>query len=343
MSKNCLEELKIEVTYKCPLNCVHCSSNAGEGNQLTISKEKCVSIIKEAAEVGVKKIAFSGGEPLCWDGILEVVALCNQFGIESTIYTSGNCDKINEMFQDLSKAGLKRAIFSVYAPNKEEHIRITRKYDSFDKTVEAIAACRRNGITPELHFVALASNYKSLPDIVTFATENGIKRISVLRFVPQGRGSLIEQKDTLSQTQNKELIKTIRDLRASGYGIRTGSPFNVLWLNENPHCMAARDRMIVSPDLSIYPCDAFKQIKASELCDNVTACSLKNASLKECWENSTYFNLIRNAITTPAEEPCKSCAMYNRCHSGCLAQKYLKYKSLQSNRDPACLGIGASI
>lgn len=342
MGYSVLEELKIEVTYKCPLECIHCSSCANDNNSLIITKEKCFEIIKEASEIGVKKIAFSGGEPLCWEGISEAISLCGEMGIETTIYTSGNCDNTNEMFKQLSKVNLNRAVFSVYSPQKEEHIRITRKRDSFDNTLKAISACIKYKITPEIHFVALASNYKKLKEVVELAKSIGVRRVSVLRFVPQGRGELIKQKDTLTMEQNIELINIIKEIRKSKFDIRTGSPFNVLLLNDEPKCMAARDRMIISPDLSTYPCDAFKQIAASEITPNPVCCSLVDATLRDCWENSSYFNVVREAITASAQEPCLSCDLYNKCKSGCLAQKFLQYKTLDSHRDPACLRIGVS-
>lgn len=342
MPVNILKELKIEVTYKCPLSCVHCSSEANNENSLFMTKEKCLSIISQASELGVEKIAISGGEPLVWDGLEEVIDKCNINNIEASIYTSGNCENIEDKFKLLSDVKLKKAIFSIYSPDEKEHVRITRKRDSFQNTLRAISACKKYSITPEIHFVALASNYQKLIGIVDLAKKEGVEIVSVLRFVPQGRGALIEQRDTLSAKQNKELIQTIKAIRETGFYIRTGSPFNVLFLNKNPKCMAARDRMIVAPDLSIYPCDAFKQIEAAQISKPVIASSLKSNSLKKCWEDSSYLNTIRDVVSSPVEGTCKSCVMYENCLSGCLAQKFLKYNTLKPHRDPACLRIGVS-
>ena len=340
MCKSDLKELKIEVTYNCPLACVHCSSNADDEVTLSISKSNCFSIITQAAKMGVEKIAFSGGEPLVWDGIEEAIKLCNDNNIEASIYTSGNCVDIDDKFKVLAASHLKKAIFSIYSPDESEHIRITRKYDSFKNTLNAIAACRKNGIIPEIHFVALASNYEQLSGVVALAKSNGVETVSVLRFVPQGRGNLIKDIDTLSSEQNKDLIKIIKEIRESGFDVRTGSPFNVLLLNKDPKCMAGRDRMIIAPDLSIYPCDAFKQIQAIQIKTPVVASSLEKANLEECWKNSSYLNAVREAIVASAKAPCDSCPMYANCLSGCLAQRFLKYNTLDSRRDPACLRIG---
>ena len=335
-----LKEIKIEVTYKCPLSCVHCSSNASEENTATISKEKCMEIISQAIDMGVESIAFSGGEPLIWDGLEQAVLFCSTNKVHTTIYTSGNCLNAAEKFKQLSEARLEKAIFSIYSPIEKEHVRITRKRNSFKNTLDAIRICNDYGIIPEIHFVALASNYHRLANIVDLAKNIGVNTVSVLRFVPQGRGVLIEQRDTLSKKQNLELIHIIKSIRKTGYELRTGSPFNVLLLNDKPKCMAATDRMIIAPDLKIYPCDAFKQIEASEISNQVTASDLLNHTLKDCWNCSSYLNSVRMSISTMPNEPCKSCTQYKSCKSGCLAQKFLKYKTLTPNCDPACLRTG---
>ncbi len=340
MNRYTLEELKIEVTYKCPLSCVHCSSNAGSNIELNIDEDKCLDIIHQAVEMGVKEIAFSGGEPLIWEGLSNCISLCNENGIKSAIYTSGNCDDIENVIVGLSRVGLNKAIFSVYSPIEQEHIRVTRQRDSFKKTIEAISVCRRNKITPEIHFVALASNYRKLIDVVDLAKSIGVNTVSVLRFVPQGRGNLIKDKDTLSQKQNKELIKIIKQIRLNGFNIRTGSPFNVLLLNDNPKCLAAINRMIIAPDLTIYPCDAFKQIKACQITEEKNNNTLENSTLKDCWNNSSYLNEIRRHLEKREKSECYNCNLYHKCLSGCLAQKFLSSGSLDSGKDPACLKLG---
>lgn len=345
MPEYSLKELKIEVTYRCPLACVHCSSEADEYNTHEMTKDTCLEIIEQAVQMGVQSVAISGGEPLIWKGLEEAIQLCGRYGIDTTIYTSGNCDSIDAKFKALSEAGLHRAVFSLYSPQKEEHIRITRKRNSYSNTMAAISACLDYGIVPEIHFVALSSNYHKLPDLVKLAQSIGVSTISVLRFVPQGRGELIEKKETLSREQNKELIRMINEIRkslGSHFNIRTGSPFNVLMLNENPKCMAADDRMIVAPDLTIYPCDAFKQIDAADICKPVVASTLDGNSLELCWKDSSYLNTVRAANLQKVVDPCKSCSAYERCRSGCMAQRFLATGSLVSNRDPACLMTGVS-
>lgn len=332
-----LKEIKIEVTYKCPLGCVHCSSNAGQENSLTISEDKCHTILADAIELGVREVAISGGEPLVWDGLTNIIDFVHSNNISTTIYTSGNTSDPEAVFDSLKKSGLDRAIFSLYSANRSEHNRITRKADSFDLTLRSIDTCSSIGIIPEVHFVALAKNYYELSKVVGLAESHGVKKISVLRFVPQGRGLLFQNDGMLNRKQNLELQTSIEQLRKSGHQIRTGSPFNFLWLNENPHCLAAQDRLIVAPDLRIYPCDAFKQIHAEDIVGTADYSILDKHLLSECWEKSKYLNRVRNVIASQPNAPCSNCSKYLQCKSGCAAQKHLQYGDLSRNPDPACL------
>lgn len=332
-----LNEIKIEVTYNCPLACIHCSSDAYAGNKKYMTIEKCKDIIREAKKLGAKEISFTGGEPLSWDGLLECVrfAHLNEFSI--SLYSSGNDPDCLIKFQNLKNAGLQKVIFSLYSNVEADHNRITRKRESFKNTIKSIEYVRDIGIEPEIHFVALSYNYQSLENVASFAADMGVKRLSVLRFVLQGRGALLERTGALNKDQNLYLVHSIKHLRDKGFDIRTGSPMNVFLLNKNPKCMAAQDRLIVAPDLYIYPCDAFKQVNYKQISPLDKYVNLNSCSLSDCWEKSDYLGKVRHAILSEPEEPCLTCKIYEKCKSGCLAQKFIAYKSLLTNPDPDCL------
>lgn len=335
-SKYQLKELKIEVTYKCALACIHCSSDATPSNTLDMNPDKCMEIIKHAAKLGVIKLAFSGGEPLLWPSLEYAIELASSFGIEVTVYTTGNAPNIEEILLKLRDKGLKRAIFSVFGPNSQTHERITRISGSFQQTINAIKIAQKLLLETEIHFVALVRNYYLLKGVAELGNDLGVHRVSVLRFVPQGRGSLL-QNDTLNINQNIELKRSIEELRRLGYNIRTGTPFNVLLLNDNPKCPSGKDRLIIAPDLRLYPCDAFKQIRAEDVVDCINYSSLENSTLLECWIKSPYLETIRSFLGSGFQEPCLSCVNVNKCLSGCLAQKVLAYGGLINKPDPACL------
>jgi len=336
-----LREIKIEVTQKCPLRCVHCSSLGSPESLIEMSPEICFRIIDEAGDMEVKEMAFSGGEPLLWGSLLPAIERATAFGIKTSVYTSGNHADASTIIFGLKNAGCEKVIFSLYAASEAIHESITGIPGSFNKTLESIGIANLNDLNPELHFVPFGRNYRELESVAELARKLNIAKISVLRFVPQGRGKAVKE-ESLNRKQYIELRDTILTLRNKGYSIRTGSPFNILQLNDQPKCCAAIDRITIGPNYAISPCDAFKRIKAEDLVGEDEFSYLINHSLDECWNRSKYLTKIREYLTSDFEEPCKSCNKLNLCLSGCLAQKVIEFGDLEKHADPWCLRYGSS-
>lgn len=329
-------EIKLEVTYKCPQRCVHCSSEADQNNSLEMSENDCLRILKEAASLGTEEVAFSGGEPLIWHSIEKAVKYAKRLGMRVLLYSCANVEGIEGKLTSLKKLGLDRFIVSLFGASKKTHEEVTSTLYSFENCLKALKLSQNLGIETEIHFVPLQVNYQELEPITLLARRFGITLISVLRFVPQGRGSEIDYQ-VLDREQFIFLRKDIMRLRKAGHKIRTGSPLNFLMVNGNPKCRPGIEKLIVGPDLSIAPCDAFKQIDPMDVIGTRVLANLKENSLKECWEKSPYFNAIRQYLSSPPEEPCNSCDNYKSCMGGCVAQKIIEHGCLMKCIDPCCL------
>lgn len=331
-----LKEIKLEVTHACLLRCVHCSSLAGATCIRQMRWEECKRILKEASEMEVTKVDFSGGEPLLWGSLPNAIAYATEHGIDPSLYTTGIAPHAVAIFEALKAAGLKRVIFSVFGKEKERHETVTLVKGSFDDTLNSLKFCLKLGFNVEIHFVPMSINFEELRPVSELALELGVSRISVLRLVPQGRGSDYENLK-LSFEENLALRKTITELRNEGHDIRVGSPYNIFMMRKNPECCSGIDRMTISPDLRISPCDAFKQITPEVIGITDDFCNLSDKSLVDCWEKSVYLQKIREYLTTPFAEKCNECKMLENCLSGCVAQKFYSYGKLAKSPDPMCL------
>lgn len=335
-----LKEVKVELTHACLLKCVHCSSLADDLCTRQMTMDQCRRIITEASSMGVRDIAFSGGEPLLWRGLSHAVNHASSAGMEVSIYSTGNVDDATAIFDSLKIQGLSRVMFSVYSKTSNIHENITQVEGSLDKTFAAAQQCVSLGLHVEFHFVPMLNNYRELRGVVERARDMGVNRVSVLRLVPQGRASNYE-KLQLKYEEHLALRQTMTDLIKEGHDIRVGSPFNILRMRKNPECCAGVDRMTISPDLTIAPCDAFKQITPEMIGVSEEYSSLTDVSLSDCWQKSPYLNKIREYLTTPFAKECGGCSTLKNCLSGCVAQKYHAYGNLTKQRDPMCMCSGS--
>lgn len=327
-----LREIKFELTYRCPLNCIHCSSEA-DMSACEMSYDAAVSILNQAIEMNVHEISFSGGEPLLWSKFSEIASLASSAGIYTQVYSSGNVDDL-AIFDEI-RDSIKTVIFSIYSSHQEFHDQITEVGGSFEKTISAIKKARQAGLNVEFHFVPLKINYDHLPGVIDCAQAIGVSKISILRFVPQGRGKEIS-KLALNTEENLNLKEMI-EIGRGEVQLRTGSPYNFLMVNQKPKCNAGIDRLTVTPDLHIYPCDAFKQVMAKEIVGSDEYSRLDKWSLRDCWNMSPYLDVIRKLHLSPFESPCNNCTHIKGCLSGCMAQKYLARGRLEKGSDPMCI------
>lgn len=334
-AKNSLSEIKIELTYQCDLKCIHCSSEGSPELLEKISFNKAKDIVRSAVDLGVRQISLSGGEPFIWDDLKELIDFISQYQIKQNIYSNGISDNFKTIINNIPKDNIA-FIFSLHGARETTHDSITNSIGSFERSIDSIKLSKKLGFKTEIHFVPMRTNYQEIENLIKLLKEININKISLLRFVPQGRGAINRDLD-LNKKQYYQLKESILKLKNNSFEIRTGSPLNFLTINEQTVCTSGINKLIIAPDLSIYPCDAFKQVSSEKLLGEDKYSSLKKYSLKECWLKSKYLNYVREILKRDYQEPCKSCKYLDKCQSGCLAQKFLYYNDVSMSQDPLCL------
>jgi len=318
---------------------MHCSTDSHRQRTSGLSEPAILQLLAEAAQLGAKKVAFSGGEPLLVPFLPKLLSAASSLGIRSSVYTCGAVDNdltplsVNTAIQ-LRQSGLDRLILSVYSADPELHNSITR-YRSFGTTVLALQNAMAADLSVEIHFVAMRRNYRALSKLVDEAGRWGVKRISVLRFVPHGRGKSIAEREDLTVDEMRELRTLILAAREKHpeMNIRAGSPYNILGIGHTP-CDAAQEVLVVNHRGEIFPCDAFKNVSVTdEQYGNVL-----QSSLQSVWQRSRFLNMVRSELDAGPGPVCGSCDEFSGCQSGCLAQKVIRDGwGANAVPDPSCL------
>ena len=332
-----LKEVKIELTNKCSRNCKHCSSSATSNNKnlKELDFNHVSKIIREAKLMGVETIVFTGGEPLMYDRLRELVKLTSSLGMKSTIYSFAfRNDQTLKQYRTLIENGLNKIIYSLADTlSDEKELSTYEKEEFFDKVFEG-----SNAILG-FHYAVSKDSIDRLNEVVnktiqTFDNKKYFDKISLLRFVPHGKG-------TNDMDLTREELLSIKDLYLSNNNksrIRLGSPWNILGIENSP-CIIADEIMIIGFDGIAYPCDSIKYFTELGISGNI-----KENSLSEMY-NSEYFTNIRNLNVSNS---CSFCNQYSICKSGCIGQKIIanytqdadKVKVLRrciNSRDPKCM------
>lgn len=332
-----LKEVKIELTNRCARNCKYCSSSATNSskNIKELDFKDVKRIIYEAKEMNAETIVFTGGEPLMYERIPELIELTSKLGMSSTLYTFAyrNEETLNK-YKKLLNIGLNKIVYSLAdALSDEEDVSIYSHIEFFDKVF--------NGTNGKLgfHYTISKDSINLMMQVVTntlnsFVNKQYFDKVSLLRFVPHGKG-------TTQMDLTKEELLTIKNLYLSledKSKLRLGSPWNILGIENNP-CIIADEIVIIGFDGIAYPCDSIKYFTKLGISGNI-----RENSLEEMY-NSEYFSNIR---MLNVDNTCSACKNYKICKSGCIGQKIIanytededKVKVLKrciNSRDPKCM------
>lgn len=128
-----------DITTRCPMQCRYC--DIWKMGIEELDTDTILRIIKEMAQAGVKKISFSGGEPLLKQDICEIVNYTKKQGISAEINSTGYlfADKAEKLKSlDLIK-------LSIDGP-KEIHDAIRGRKGAYDFVIEAAQAAKKQRI-----------------------------------------------------------------------------------------------------------------------------------------------------------------------------------------------------
>jgi cyclic pyranopterin phosphate synthase len=151
--------LRISITDRCNLSCIYCHNEGADccacgpvGHEML--PELICNIIKEAAKFGVRKVKFSGGEPLFRKDFEDILA-CLPPLKEVSATTNGVL--LEKRAKTLKAAGLDRVNVSLDTLDPEKYGRITgAPPGTLEKVIIGIDSAVEAGLTPvKLNMVLL--------------------------------------------------------------------------------------------------------------------------------------------------------------------------------------------
>ncbi len=145
-----IRDLRISLTDRCNLRCVYCMPAEGidfRPPDELLRDEELLLLVRIAAELGVRKVRLTGGEPTVRPGLVELVQSISTIpGIEDIAMTTNGL-LLEYLAAPLAHAGLRRTNVSLDTLDPEKYRRITRG-GRVDKVVAGIAAAERAGLAP---------------------------------------------------------------------------------------------------------------------------------------------------------------------------------------------------
>lgn len=321
--------LLAELTHRCPLQCPYCSNplHLLKRNQ-ELSSKTWIDLISQAQSLGVLQIHFSGGEPLTYPQLPQLVEHARACSLYSNLITSGISLHEKKLHQ-LARKGLDHIQLSMQDVFAGSADHIAHYKGAFEKKRRVIEAIGQTDIPLTLNFVVHRHNCGHVGDMLKFAQQFDIHRVEIAHV--QYHGWAFKNRDALlpSKEQIDETVRAVEKARKQHVPFKIDLVTPDYYSDRPKPCMGGWGERFfnITPNGAVLPCHGAQEIK------NIDIPSVHHSSLHDIWYHSSLFNQFRGEGWM--KEPCRSCDFRHHDHGGCRCQA-LALTGDPYNTDPVC-------
>jgi radical SAM protein with 4Fe4S-binding SPASM domain len=321
--------VSIELTRRCPLDCLHCYNNLPMGDQAAQAQEltfaEHVRLLDELVAAGTFWILYSGGEIFARKDFLDIYTEAKKRGFLITLFTNGIL--INERIADhLAKYRPFAIEITLYGATRETYEKLTQKPGSYDRCMRGIQLLLERNLPLKLKTVPTTINQHEVYEMKHLAESLGVPfkfdplvnpRIDcsqsplAVRLSPEQVVAL-EFRDTKRKEEYRRLAKRDRD----------AAPTKASTANQRYTCGGGVNGCAVDPTGKMTICVISHQ----------QGYNIRNGSFREGWDGK--LQEIRTQPRTRATI-CDGCQIKTLC-SMCPANGELENGDPESPVDFLC-------
>jgi MoaA/NifB/PqqE/SkfB family radical SAM enzyme len=205
--------ITVAVTYNCQCDCLHCSaSKVQEEVQRAHSGlryEELCGAIGQAVDLGATCVVLTGGEPLLYDKIYDVIQSVDKTRSICTIFSNGEF-LTEQTAEKLKQAGIFGVFVSFDHPTAESHNENRKRPGLFEKALRGLECCQRAGIPVGISTYATKQNIQDggLDAMMDLARQRKVLEVFLFDVIPTGR--LSDQRDCVLSDQEVNAVRMFR-------------------------------------------------------------------------------------------------------------------------------------
>lgn len=325
-----LESINVDITSACNLKCRHCYVGkfygGSKGEDLT--KDDWFLFMDDIAEMNVRSIGITGGEPTIYRDTREIIDYClSQNVVVDSFFTNGI--EINENWVDfLSNLRYPVGIYiSLDGHRPELHAVIRGTEETFKKTLKAIHMFVEAGFKVNVNTSVNQYNLPYLLEMYEVVKELKVRRWRLAVPKPLGRflsnaNSLMIDWKTLYPIYTELIDRHLSEIRILGGKLEVpvrieiellfrtemvDNPIN--YFNRNSLvCFYYKNRCSIKSNGDVLSCAYYEDVPAG---------NLKKQTIKEIWLGDE-MRKTKNLMVKEIIE-CKDCEHLFFCGGGCRA------------------------
>lgn len=184
--------ITIAVTYNCQCNCRHCSASdyqektRREGSALRLDELK--SAVDQTLALGTTCVVLTGGEPLLYEHIYELIAAVDKSRSVCTLFTNGEFLRENSV-ERLKKGGVFGVFVSLDDSDAGRHDANRQRPGLAEKAYRGLKLCQQANILTGVSTYATKEKIESgeLDAMMDLARDLGVLEVFLFDVIPTGR------------------------------------------------------------------------------------------------------------------------------------------------------------
>jgi Fe-coproporphyrin III synthase len=178
--------VQVHPTRRCNLRCLHCYSSSGPEVKETLDAGLLKDFLSDAAAQGYTVAGFSGGEPLLYQPLREVLEHARRCGLITTVTSNG-------MLLDERRLAILAGAADLLAISLDgvpaSHNRMRGDERAFSTLASRLDGVRRSGIPFGFIFTLTQYNLHELEWVAGFALEQGAALLQIHPLEEAGRAA----------------------------------------------------------------------------------------------------------------------------------------------------------
>lgn len=297
-----------ELTARCNLKCRMCyvREDSPKVTAQEKSAQQWVALAKQAQQLGVLEVFFTGGEVFLRADFREIYEGVYSLGMIPEILSNATLIGRKETAW-LKEHPPNRVNVTLYGGSSGTYGALCNNPDGFDKATQGIDRLLDSGINVELRTTVVPENVKDYNAILKFADERDLKLL-VITYISPPRNAPAEL-NNVSRLPPEEIVRYL-DQYSKDRGVRWGDQETLHSKEQhdknriNHHypfeCLAGRDAPWISWDGRMMPCGLMGDPATLPFFDG----------FQSAWKQ-----LMRKVKTVPVCIDCLKCKLREYCNS----------------------------
>lgn len=178
----------LELTHYCNLYCEYCYREAGDSNcEGFANTHRVKQLIREMAELGIRRIQLTGGEPTMHPEFPSIVELCLEEGLFVNVVTNGyNVSK--ECKRALQSIDPRRGVVQVSIDgSRVTHDIVRNKRGSYDDAVQLVTTLVEHDVVVDVAATVWGQSHEDLEHVCQLAKKLGARSFRASPLFEAGR------------------------------------------------------------------------------------------------------------------------------------------------------------